>query len=162
MPLNNQDVIIHTTTIAYFFGYFKEVILALFGGATAYLFKYYKEREKNDQYVFSTALFSINIILGGFVGYLIGSTIHPDNAYHDFIIGMSGIASYPILTVLESNFTRVITKIGSYYLNKLFGDVDLDLELDKEKERSKIQKREAFELTEEELVALLDKKRGDH
>jgi len=111
-----KDTLDTASGILFYINYFKEILIALIGGATAYLFRYHQEKEKNNFHTFSIALFLINIILGGFIGYLIGSIIPPENPYKNFLIGMSGIAAYPLLAILETNLVRILGKLTYYFL----------------------------------------------
>jgi len=103
-------------SLLYNLSYFRDIILAIFGGATAYLFRYYQNQENDRTYKFSASLFFINAFLGGFLGYIIGTTVSVNNEYRDFIIGMTGVSAYPILIMLESNSTRIISKLIRKFL----------------------------------------------
>jgi len=89
---------------------FSEIFIATIGGMIAYFIKYTKEKELDKNYKFSFVLFFINMLMGGFVGYLIGTLIPSTSEYKDFIIGMSGVASYPLLLILEGKFIELISK----------------------------------------------------
>jgi len=89
---------------------FKDVFLGAVGGLVAYLLKYQKEKELNENHTFSFVSIVINMILGGYASYLFGSAIPESWHYKDFLIGSIGVASYPILLYIESNLLGVLLK----------------------------------------------------
>lgn len=96
----------------------KVLILATIGGMVAYLMRFHKKRETDKEHEFSILLLLINAITGGFLGYLVGSAIPETYASRDFIIGLTGVLAYPILTILESNIARILGKILSIVLTE--------------------------------------------
>ena len=89
---------------------FKDVFLGAIGGLVAYLLKYQKEKELDNDYTFSFVSIIINMILGGYASYLFGSAIPENWHYKDFLIGSVGVASYPILLYIENNLLGVLLK----------------------------------------------------
>jgi len=93
--------------------YLKDILLGMSGGMIAYLFDYSKaRREGNKDFTFLFSSMFINMALGAFVSYIIGSVLPSDIGYRDALIGFSGVTAYNILLVAESKFaTFIINKI---------------------------------------------------
>lgn len=84
---------------------FKDVLLGLIGGLISYLFDYSKaKRNGNEAFIFRTSSMVINMALGAFVGYIVGTLLPADTAGRDAIIALSGVTSYNILLIAESKF----------------------------------------------------------
>jgi len=84
---------------------FKDVFLGLIGGMISYLFDYSKaKRNGNDEFIFKVSGMIINMSLGAFVGYVIGTLLPPETSGRDAIIALSGVTSYNILLMAESKF----------------------------------------------------------
>ena len=84
---------------------FKDVLLGLVGGLISYLFDYSKaKRNGNEQFIFRVSGMVINMSLGAFVGYVIGTLLPIETTGRDAIIALSGVTSYNILLLAESRF----------------------------------------------------------
>ena len=99
---------------------FKDVLLGLLGGLIAYLFDYKRAGKEGKEAVFKVSGVVINMALGAFVGYVIGTLLPPDTTARDALIALSGVTSYNILLLAESRFaTWVFEKIvGKDTFNK--------------------------------------------
>ena len=122
MPLSDPNN--HNIFMIYFI-MFKEIILGFTGGAIAYLFDYSKAKRNGDSFTFSIGSMFINMALGAFVAYMVGTVIPLETVGRDAIIGMSGVTAYQILLLAESNFAK-------WVFNKLTGTNS-----EKEKEKDK-------------------------
>ena len=58
---------------------------------------------------FTVALFCLNILLAGFVGYTVGKFI-PEGGMRDGILAISGFSSFPILAILEEKGADLVLK----------------------------------------------------
>ena len=84
---------------------FKDILLGLVGGLISYLFDYSKaKRNGNEQFIFRVSGMVINMSLGAFVGYVIGTLLPIETTGRDAIIALSGVTSYNILLLAESRF----------------------------------------------------------
>ena len=84
---------------------FKDVFLGLVGGLISYLFDYSKaKRNGNEEFIFRVSGMVINMSLGAFVGYVIGTLLPIETTGRDAIIALSGVTSYNILLLAESRF----------------------------------------------------------
>lgn len=84
---------------------FKDILLGLVGGLISYLFDYSKaKRNGNDQFIFKVSGMVVNMSLGAFVGYVIGTLLPIETTGRDAIIALSGVTSYNILLLAESRF----------------------------------------------------------
>jgi len=84
---------------------FKDILLGLVGGLISYLFDYSKaKRNGNEQFIFKVSGMVINMSLGAFVGYVIGTLLPIETTGRDAIIALSGVTSYNILLLAESRF----------------------------------------------------------
>lgn len=89
----------------------KDLILGCFGGMIAYLFDYSKAKRSGDkEFIFLYSSLFINIALGAFVGYVIGTMFDTDMQYRDAIIAFSGVSAYNILLVAENKFAIAIVE----------------------------------------------------
>ena len=84
---------------------FKDIFLGLVGGLISYLFDYSKaKRNGNEEFIFRVSGMVINMSLGAFVGYVIGTLLPIETVGRDAIIALSGVTSYNILLLAESRF----------------------------------------------------------
>ena len=84
---------------------FKDIFLGLVGGLISYLFDYSKaKRNGNKEFIFRVSGMVINMSLGAFVGYVIGTLLPIETTGRDAIIALSGVTSYNILLLAESRF----------------------------------------------------------
>ena len=84
---------------------FKDIFLGLVGGLISYLFDYSKaKRNGNEEFIFRVSGMVINMALGAFVGYVIGTLLPIETTGRDAIIALSGVTSYNILLLAESRF----------------------------------------------------------
>ena len=84
---------------------FKDIFLGLVGGLISYLFDYSKaKRNGNEEFIFRVSGMIINMSLGAFVGYVIGTLLPIETVGRDAIIALSGVTSYNILLLAESRF----------------------------------------------------------
>ena len=92
----------------------KDILLGMAGGVVAYLFDYSKAKRDGDErftFLFSSML--INVALGAFVAYTVGSVIPMDITYRDAVIGFSGVTAFQIILLAESRFAEwVIEKVS--------------------------------------------------
>jgi len=86
----------------------KEILFAGAGGVVAYMYDYTRMSKENSEYKWSNKAMLINMFIGSFVGYTIGSFIPVDYAYRDGIIGFSGVSAYTIIGIVESRFATWI------------------------------------------------------
>jgi len=91
----------------------KDIALGAAGGIVAYLFDYIKARKDgNTAFQFMITSMLINVILGAFIAYTVGSVIPLDTIGRDAIVGFSGVTAYNILLIAESKFaTWIVDKI---------------------------------------------------
>ena len=84
---------------------FKDILLGLVGGLISYLFDYSKAKKNgNEEFIFRVSGMVINMSLGAFVGYVIGTLLPIETTGRDAIIALSGVTSYNILLLAESRF----------------------------------------------------------
>ena len=84
---------------------FKDIFLGLVGGLISYLFDYSKAKKNgNEEFIFRVSGMVINMSLGAFVGYVIGTLLPIETTGRDAIIALSGVTSYNILLLAESRF----------------------------------------------------------
>lgn len=97
---------------------FKDIFLGACGGIVAYLFDYKKaKKDKNSAFVFSFPSLLINMFLGMFVAYSIGTFIPLDVVGRDAFIGGAGFVSFPILLIAESKAVTYLFDIA----DRMFG-----------------------------------------
>jgi len=86
----------------------------------AYLFDYNRaKREGNEDFVFVLPSMVINMIMGGFVAYLVGTGLDTDVAYRDIIVGISGVTAYNILLLAsEIDLEAIVYKVFGKYIKK--------------------------------------------
>ena len=103
--MNNQDSINY---LIQFFVYIKDIVLGAIGGAVAYLMKYKEMKELSNSHKIQWSLLIVNMILGGFIASIVGDAIPTTMPYHNFIIGSVGVASYPLLVLVENSFAKIL------------------------------------------------------
>ena len=93
----------------------KDILLGATGGVIAYLFDYSKAKRAGDKdFPFMPSSMFINMVLGAFVAYCVGTVVAEDTAGRDAIVGLRGVTAYSILLITESKFAEwVINKITS-------------------------------------------------
>jgi len=94
---------------------FKDLLLGVVGGAIAYLFDYSKADREGQAFAFQMSSLLVNMALGGFVAYLVGTLLANDINYRDAVVGLTGVTSYQILLIAESKF-------AIWVFDKLTGD----------------------------------------
>lgn len=85
----------------------RDIFLGAIGGSVACLLEYskHKKNAKDGEIVkFSFSLLFINIVLGVFVGYLVGTLLESKTYGRDVIVALSGVVAYNILILAESKF----------------------------------------------------------
>lgn len=106
---------------------FKDVLLGLLGGLIAYLFDYKRAGKEGKEAVFKVSGVIINMALGAFVGYVIGTLLPPETTARDALIALSGVTSYNILLLAESRFaTWVFEKIVGKDTSNKRNDNEMD------------------------------------
>ena len=60
---------------------------------------------------FKIVKFLINIFLAGFVWYLVWELLSTDFVLRDSFIAMSWFSAFPILSIVENNFPKIIEKL---------------------------------------------------
>ena len=90
----------------------KELILGFAGGIVSTLVEYKKEtdnnKDKNVKVSIKPSTILINIILGMFMAYNVGSVIPLDTIGRMAIIGLSAASAYQILLLANSRFAEWI------------------------------------------------------
>lgn len=86
----------------------KDVILGGAGGIIAYMFNYTKQKETLEDIKWSNQTMFINLCIGAFVAYSLGTFVPLDTAGRDGIIGLIGVTSYAILGIVESRFAKIV------------------------------------------------------
>jgi len=95
-------------TLMQFTVYMRDILLGAVGGAIAYLLQYKKHKEEDTTYTVQWSLLLVNMVLGGFIASIIGDIVPTDTSYHNFIVGSIGVASYPLLTLIENNIAIIV------------------------------------------------------
>jgi len=90
------------------FDAFKEIILGGAGGIVAYLFDFQRQKKALQDIPFSFSAMFINMCIGAFVAYTLGSFIDHTISGRDGYIGLIGVTSYAILGIVESRFAKII------------------------------------------------------
>ena len=97
---------------------FKDVFLGLVGGLISYLFDYSKaKRNGNEEFIFRVSGMVINMSLGAFVGYVIGTLLPIETTGRDAIIALSGVTSYNILLLACFKQKKIDKNLILVYLN---------------------------------------------
>ena len=97
----------------------RDVVLGACGGIVAYLFDYRKASKEGDAtFVFKFSSLMINMVLGMFVAYSVGTFIPLDIVGRDAYIGGAGVFAYSILLVAESKAAIYLFEIADRVLGK--------------------------------------------
>lgn len=89
----------------------KDILVGGTGGLMMYFVENKRMRDKGMEAKLDIGQMFINIFIGSFVAYVIGSSIAPDTMYRDGIVAVIGMCSYSIVGLLESRFTQWIVGI---------------------------------------------------
>lgn len=82
-------------------------LISAFGALANLLYQY----SKGKQISFSLTI--ITIVIGFFVGNLVGSFIPMDFEYRDGLLMVAGFGCYPLLDMLESNLNNIFKNLFS-------------------------------------------------
>lgn len=92
--------------------YYKDIILGSIGGIVSYLFDFKRAKKDKVEFNFSISLLLINVILGAFMSYMVGTVLDTKTFGRDFIIGLSGFFAFAILVFAEAKFPEwIIDKV---------------------------------------------------
>ena len=86
----------------------KDVILGGFGGIAAYLYDFTRQKKILEDTQWSSSAMLINLFIGAFVAYSVGTFVPMDMGGRDGIIGFIGVSSYAIMGIIESRFAKII------------------------------------------------------
>lgn len=84
----------------------RDILLGAVGGFASYLFDIKKARDKGEPVNFSLVTLAINVFLGCFVGYLVGTLLEPKIMGRDAIVSFSGFTAFGILVFIQSKFAE--------------------------------------------------------
>lgn len=79
-----------------------DTLLGGIAGLVAYLYDWYKAIEGKGDFQFSFMALIINIAMGAFVSYIIGTTLTDSNEYRIILVGLSGFSAFSILSIARS------------------------------------------------------------
>lgn len=86
----------------------KDVLLGGAGGVIAYMFNYSRQKEELEDIKWSYQTMFINLCIGAFVAYSLGTFVPITTVGRDGIIGLIGVTSYAILGIIESRFAKEV------------------------------------------------------
>ena len=89
----------------------KDVLVGGTGGLMMYFVENKRMKDKGVDAKLDLGQMFINIFIGSFVAYVIGSSIDAHTPYRDGIVAVIGMCSYSIVGLLESRFTKWIVGI---------------------------------------------------
>ena len=89
----------------------KDILVGGTGGLMMYFVENRRLKEKGVDAKIDIGQMFINIFIGSFVAYVIGSSIAIDTPYRDGIIAVVGMCSYSIVGLLESRFTQWVVGV---------------------------------------------------
>lgn len=89
----------------------KDVLVGGTGGLMMYFVENKRLKDRGVPTKIDFGQMFINIFIGSFVAYVIGSSIAPDTAYRDGIVAVIGMCSYSIVGLLESRFTQWVVEV---------------------------------------------------
>lgn len=88
---------------------FKDILLGLISGCIAYIFKLQKaEQDGGPAVLFKISSLVINMTLGAYAGYIVGTLLPDTIAGRDALIALSGLGSYNIILLAESKLAILI------------------------------------------------------
>lgn len=97
----------------------RDLLLGLAGGAISYVFDYSKAKRGGDlEFNFMISSLLVNMVLGAFVGYSVGSIIEDDMHGRDAIVAFSGVAAFNILLVAESRLAGFLLELIDKYTGR--------------------------------------------
>jgi len=85
---------------------FKDILIGGTGGLVMYFVENKRLKVNGVEAKMNLGSMFINVFIGSFVAYVIGSSIGPDVSYRDGIVALIGMCSYSIVGLLESRFTQ--------------------------------------------------------
>jgi len=85
---------------------FKDVLMGGTGGLVMYFAENKRLKANGVDAKMNVGAMFVNVFIGSFVAYAVGSSIGADVAYRDGIIALIGMCSYSIVGLLESRFTQ--------------------------------------------------------
>lgn len=84
----------------------RDILLGAVGGIASYLFDMKQARDKKEDIKFSLTTLSINVFLGCFVGYMVGTLLDASITGRDAIVSFSGFTAFGILVFIQSKFAE--------------------------------------------------------
>jgi len=84
----------------------KDVLVGGTGGLVMYFVENKRLKTNGIDAKMNLGSMFVNVFIGSFAAYVIGSSIGPDVSYRDGIIALIGMCSYSIVGLLESRFTQ--------------------------------------------------------
>ena len=96
----------------------KDILVGGTGGLMMYFVENRRLKEKGVDAKIDIGQMFINIFIGSFVAYVIGSSIAIDTPYRDGIIAVVGMCSYSIVGLLESRFTQWVVGIFMAFIGE--------------------------------------------
>lgn len=89
----------------------KDVLVGGTGGLIMYFVENKRMKDKGIDAKLDIGQMFINIFVGSFVAYVIGSSIDMTTPYRDGIVAVIGMCSYSIVGLLESRFSKWIVGV---------------------------------------------------
>lgn len=89
----------------------KDVLVGGTGGLIMYFVENKRMKDKGVDAKLDIGQMFINIFVGSFVAYVIGSSIDMTTPYRDGIVAVIGMCSYSIVGLLESRFSKWIVGV---------------------------------------------------
>lgn len=89
----------------------KDVLVGGTGGLMMYFVENKRMKDKGVDAKLDIGQMFINIFVGSFVAYVIGSSIDMTTPYRDGIVAVIGMCSYSIVGLLESRFSKWIVGV---------------------------------------------------
>jgi len=106
--MNAHDIAEILTKLA---GSLKDVLVGGTGGLMMYFVENKRMKERGVEAKMDVGQMFVNIFIGSFVAYVIGSSIDSHTPYRDGIVAVIGMCSYSIVGLLESRFTQWIVGV---------------------------------------------------
>ena len=89
----------------------KDVLVGGTGGLLMYFVENKRMKDRGIDAKLDIRQMFINIFVGSFVAYVIGSSIDMTTPYRDGIVAVIGMCSYSIVGLLESRFSKWIVGV---------------------------------------------------